>query len=93
MRPRLASLSLLLFGVSIVFWLLFTAFESALVGTSPGVERVLIFVFLVLPATIGIVLGIISWRRKESNIWLAIAGILLNLMFALFNMMILLFAG
>ncbi len=93
MKPRLAGISLLLFGLSVILWLSMTVFESALAGMSPGAERVLILLFLIVPPGIGAAFGVMSLRRKEGGAWLAATGILLNSLFALFHTMIILFAG
>ena len=93
MKRSLASLSLFLFGLSVVFLVLSTLFESALVGISTTAERIITFSLLVLPAVIGAVLGALSLAQKEASSWLAITGIVLNTLFALFHLMIILFAG
>ncbi len=93
MKPRLAGISLLLFVISVILWLSLTVFESALVGMSPDAERILILLFLVVPPGAGAVFGVMSLMRKEGGTWLAVAGILLNGLFALFHTMIVLFAG
>jgi hypothetical protein len=63
------------------------------VGTSIIAERAITFVLLVVPATIGAGLGILSLLHKEGKAWLAILSILLNAVFALFNLTIIFFAG
>jgi hypothetical protein len=93
MKANLAASSLLLFGVSLVFFAGVTAFEGALAGVAPPVERVLTFLLLVLPAGIGAVLGVLSLKRKEGRPWIAATGILLNTLFAVFHLMIVGFAG
>ena len=93
MKRSLASLSLILFGVSVVFLLAWTAFESALIGMSTVAERIVTLLLLVLPAGLGAVLGAMSLMHREGKTGLAIAGILLNTPFALFHLMIVLFAG
>ena len=93
MKPHLAALSLLSFGVSVAMWLLITVFESALVNLAPALERILLFVLLVLPPAIGAVFGVMSFVRKESVAWLSITATILNGLFALFQMTVLLFAG
>ncbi|HSJ89200.1 MAG TPA: hypothetical protein VK909_18455 [Anaerolineales bacterium] len=92
-QRSLATWSILLFGLSLVCWLALTLFESLLVGTSLVAQRAITFVLLVLPGTIGVLLGIMSLVRKEGKAWLAILSIVLNTVFALFNFMIVLFAG
>ena len=92
-QRNLAGWSILLFGLSLVCWLALTLFESLLVGTSMIAERAITFVLLVLPATVGVGLGFMSLLRKEGKAWLAILSILLNAVFALFNLMIIFFAG
>jgi len=93
MKLNLASGSLLLFALSVILWVLLTLFESALVGMSLTTERVISFLLLVLPAGSGVVLGIMSLTRRDRSAWPAVAGVLLNGLFAAFHLMILTFAG
>lgn len=93
MKLSLATASLILFGLSILLLILLTLFESTLLGMSPEAERVISLSGLVLPSAIGAVLGGMSLMRKEGRAWLAVAGILLNTLFALFHLMVILFAG
>jgi hypothetical protein len=93
MKRGLASISLILFGLSVVFLLVWTLLESALLGMSTVTERIITFSLLVMPAAIGAVLGVMSLMHKEGRMWLAITGILLNTLFTLFHLMILVFAG
>jgi hypothetical protein len=92
-QRSLATWSILLFGLSLACWLVLTLFESLMIGTSMVAQRAITFVLLVLPGTIGVLLGIMSLARKEGKAWLAILSIILNTVFALFNFMIVLFAG
>ena len=84
---------MLLFVISLVMLGLLTVFESLLVGVPPSVERWISLLLLVRPSLLGVVFGILSLTRKERRAWIAIAGILLNAFFALFNILILSFAG
>ena len=93
MRINLAVTSLLLFGLSVIFWIALTLFESALVGLSTQAERVLTFLLLVVPSGIGALLGVLSLRRSEGHAWIAGAGLALNAMFALFHLLLVGFAG
>ncbi len=93
MKPGLAIVSWLLLVLSILLLVAWTSFESALTGMSPGVERLITFFMLVLPALVGAVLGILSLRRKEGRAGLAISGIVLNALFAIFHLVLVLFAG
>jgi high-affinity K+ transport system ATPase subunit B len=93
MKSSLATGSLLFFGLSVLFLLTLTAFESVLVGISPGVERVITLLFLVVPAGIGAALAAMSIARKEGQTGRAISGLLLNSLFALFHLLLILFAG
>jgi hypothetical protein len=70
-----------------------TAFESAFMGMSIELERIITFVLLVLPAAAGAVLGMLSLVRKEGRSGLAIAGLVLNTLFALFFLVLLSVAG
>ena len=93
MKRSLASFSLFLFGLSLVFFVLLTLFESTLVGMSTTAERIMTFSLLVLPAGFGAVLGALSLGHGEGKPWLGITGIVLNTLFALFHLTIVLFAG
>ena len=93
MKRSLASISLFLFGLSVVFLVLWTLSESAFAGISNFTERIATFSLLVLPAGIGALLGVMSLTQKEGRRALAIAGILLNTLFALFHLMVVMFAG
>jgi len=93
MKSSLAAKSLLLFGLSIIFLVLLTVFESSLLRVSDTTERVLSALLLVVPGIIGVVLGMLSLQRKEMKTGMAIAGITLNTLFALFFTFVLSFAG
>ncbi len=93
MKPNLASTSILLFLVSLAMIWILTLFESFLSGLTTGVENLVSALILVLPALAGVVFGILSLRRNEPKPWIAIAGILLNGAFAIFNILVLFFAG
>jgi cytochrome bd-type quinol oxidase subunit 2 len=92
-KLRLAGWSLLLFALSVGMWLLLTAFEPMLLDLPQGVERILSLLLLVLPPAIGVFLATLSLRRREGSRGLAVSGILLNLLFAIFFLAIVLFAG
>jgi hypothetical protein len=70
-----------------------TALESVFVSMSWAAERIITFALLVLPAGVGAVLGVRSLTQREGKAGLAITGIVLNTLFALFHLMIILFAG
>jgi hypothetical protein len=93
MKRSLVMVSLLLLGVSIVFLIVWTASESAFLGMSVTTERIITLTMLVLPAGLGAVLGVISLIQKEGRAGMAITGVVLNTLFALFHLMIVLFAG
>jgi hypothetical protein len=93
MQSGYAKTSILLFGLSILLLIAMTAFESALVGTSLGAQRIITFLTLVLPAAVGLIFGIMSIARKEGRTTLAVIAIILNALFALFHLLILSFAG
>jgi hypothetical protein len=82
-----------LFGASVILLLLLTLSESVLTGMSIGMERLVTFLLLVLPAGAGSALGVLGLTRRQGPLWLAWAGTILNGLFALFHMMIVLFAG
>jgi hypothetical protein len=93
MKLSLAAGSLLLFGLAVVLLLTLTRFETVLLGMSPEAERIISLLGLVLPAVIGAGLGVLSLRRRAGPAELAIVGIALNTIFALFHLMVILFAG
>lgn len=93
MKQSPAISSLILFGLSIILLVLWTLSESAFAGMSTAVERIITFAMLVLPAGGGAVLGVLSLIRREGRTGLAVAGIILNTLFALFHLMIVLLAG
>ncbi len=85
--------SLSLFVLSMVSLLLLTLFENSLSSLSVTAERMLSFLLLVLPGLIGVVFGVMGVVRKESKVWMAYVGILLNALFVLFYVFLLSFAG
>ena len=93
MKRNLAGISLLLFGISVVFLIAMTLFEARLTALSTAAERILTFLLLILPPAIGALFGFLSLARKEARTWLAVIGIVLNTLFTLFHSMIILFAG
>lgn len=93
MKRNFASTSVLMFLISLAMLWVLTLFESSLSGLTTAVERLVSALILVLPAAVGVVFGLLSLRQKEPRPWIAIAGILLNGAFALFNVLVLSFAG
>jgi len=93
MNMDLGAKSLALFALSVLFLILITLFEASLSGMSLTAEKILSGLLLVVPAVIGIVLGVLGVNRKEPNRWMAILGILLNTLFALFQIFVISFAG
>ena len=85
--------SLTLFVLSVISLIALTLFEFSLAGMTVSAERIISFLLLVLPGIIGIVFGILGIIRKESRIWIAYLGILLNVLFASFHALVLSFAG
>lgn len=93
MKWSLAAKSLAWFGISVLALLLLTLFESSFSGLPMTAERTLSIVFLILPGVIGMIYGVSAILHKEGKPWLAILGILLNLLFVLFHISLLSFAG
>ena len=93
MKRSLASISMFLFGLSVVFLLTWTFFESALFGLSVFTERIAAVSLLILPAGIGALLGVLSLMHKEGQSTLAVTGIVSNTIFAVFHLLIVLLAG
>ena len=93
MTRSLAGKSLLLFGISLVVVIGQTLLDSTVGAVSFGVQRLIIFLGIVLPAGVGAALGVLSLVRKEGRAWMAVFGVVLNTLFALFHLLILLYAG
>jgi len=93
MKLTFGAKSLILFGISILFLALITVFESFLSGFSSTAERILSLVLLVAPGIVGVVIGVLGVLRKELRLWMAYLGILLNGLFALFQLLVISFAG
>jgi len=93
MNLSLGAKSIFMFGLSVIFLILLTLFESSLLGLSIAAERVISLLLLVLPGIVGIVYGVLSIARKELKLWVAILGISLNALFALFHLLVISFAG
>ena len=93
MKMSLGAKSWAMFALSVLFLVLLTLFESLLSILSLTAERAISALLLVLPGVIGIVFGILSLRHKEPRVWVAILGLTLNALFALFQTAVLLFAG
>ena len=85
--------SLFLFGLSVIFLVLITLFESVLLNLSVSVERIISALLLILPGLMGIVYGVFGVVRKETKVWVAYLGIVLNGLFVLFHAFVLSFAG
>jgi hypothetical protein len=93
MKLSLGVQSILLFVLSLIFLVLLTLFESSLAGMSLTGEKIISALLLVLPGVVGVVLGVLSLLRRESRYWVAVVGVILNLVFGLFQTAVLLFAG
>ncbi len=93
MNLSLGVKSILLFVLSIVFLGGLTLFETSLVGLPITIERMISLLLLVLPGVAGVVCGFLGIVRKESKVWVAYLGILLNVLFALFQLFVISFAG
>src|SRR5215208_900841 len=78
MKWSFAAASLSLFAVSVLSLLLLTLFESSLTNMSVVAERLVSAILLVLPGVVGVILGVMSFVRKEAKRWMAVLGILLN---------------
>jgi hypothetical protein len=93
MKLSLGAKSLILFGLSVLFLILMTLFDSALATLPIQTERIIGFLFLVLPGVMGVFYGVASIAHKELRPWMAILGTLLNALFALFHLFVISFAG
>jgi hypothetical protein len=61
----------------------FRRFVSPPDEMSIGIQGVATFLLLIVPAGIGVVLGVMSLKRKEVNAWWVIAIIVLNIVIIL----------
>ena len=93
MKWSYALASVALFLISLLFLALLTLFESMLVKLSLSTERVISAFLLVLPGVVGVLLGFMSLFRNERTRWMAMIGIILNGLFATFQIFVLSFAG
>ena len=93
MKSDLRTKSLYLFALSVLFLILLTLFESALVNLALNAERLISILLLIVPGIVGIVYGVLGVVRKETKVWIAYLGILLNGLFVLFHAFVLSFAG
>ena len=78
MKLSLAVRSLIIFAVSVILLVVLTLAESAMVGMSLGMERLITIVTLVLVPAVGAVFGLMSLVRKEGRALMAITAMLLN---------------
>ena len=93
MIPNHGTGSIILFAFSILALLLLSIFESALSGLSISTERIISVLLLVLPGVGGVVFGLLGVAKNEPRRWVAILGILLNGLFAVFMTFVLSIAG
>jgi hypothetical protein len=93
MKLSLAGGSMLIFVLCVALLAGLTLLESALAGMSFGAQRLVTLLGLVVPAIFGAGLGVMSLVRREGRMWFAVAGVVLNTLFALFHLAIILFAG
>jgi len=93
MNLSLGAKSIALLFISVIFLVLLTVFETFIAGLPATAERIIAVLFLVLPAVIGVNFGIVSLVRKESKPWVGILGILFNVLWTLFHLFLLSFAG
>jgi uncharacterized membrane protein HdeD (DUF308 family) len=66
-----------------------TASWSPLVKLSQGIQEAALFILVILPAVLGIVLGAMSWKRKEQKPGWIITVIALNIFGLLVGMLFL----
>lgn len=91
-RPNygLASCALFLVALAVLI-IISTLFDSSLGGLSLTAQRWIGYLTLVLPALVGVVLAALGLRRPKKA--LAIIGLVLNTLFALYFALVLSFAG
>ena len=86
---KLYQLSWLLGVLSYVIGGVFRRSGSPLGEMSLGILGLAIFLLLILPAGIGIVLGVMSLKHKEVKDWWAIGVIVLNIVMGLSGILLL----
>lgn len=91
-RPNYGLPSCALFLVAVaVLIIISTLFDSSLGQLSLTAQRWLGYLTLVLPALVGVVFGVLGLRQRKKA--LAIVGLVLNTLFALYFALVLSFAG
>ena len=87
---KLYQWSILLALSSYVIGGVFRRSESFPGELSVGIQILLILLLLILPAGLGAVLGVMSWKRKEVSPWLVVSPIVLNIVVVLTGILLLL---
>ncbi|HEY0738312.1 MAG TPA: hypothetical protein VGD69_25565, partial [Herpetosiphonaceae bacterium] len=90
-RPRYGLISCAIFLVAVAILLISSLFASALGQLSLTTQRWIGYLTLVLPALIGVILGGLGLRQHKKA--LAIVGLVLNTLFALYFGLLFSFAG
>lgn len=93
MNLNYAVRSLLILVLSIIFLLILTLLDSTIADLSAMVQRVITILALVITPLTGVVLGMMSFLRKDGPAWLAIICSVVNALFALFYFTVVFFAG
>ena len=76
---KLFHCSWLLSMLSYVIGGVFRRSESPVWGMSLELQGIAVFLLAILPAVVGIVLGVMSLKRKEVQAWLTVSIMLLNI--------------
>ncbi len=77
----------------ILFILTGVILDSVLASVSTAVQRWIVFWALILPAILGALAGFLALRQKSTHPLLALGGMVLNTLFALFFIALLGIAG
>lgn len=77
----------------VLFILTGVILDSALASLSTAVQRWIVFWALILPAVLGALAGFLALRQKSAHPLLALGGMVLNALFALFFIALLGIAG
>ena len=91
---RFGIFAFILMFVPIIFLLIITIIlEPAINSLSNSIQRLLMFITLLLPALVGFIFAITGLVRKESRKWLHIISLIFNLLQSLYFGFLISFAG
>ena len=92
--PKLLLASFVLFGIALVSFVCTGIVLDSLLSSIPTfIQRMLLVLFIILPAGIGALLGLITLFQKPRRVLLSLLALILNGLTAVFFLFLALFAG